>query len=75
MDKLTDSKDLEFEPFVVILMEIHRFEVLSNPADSSILYTVNPRTRKNGIVIDPYGADGSEITSDFMNKVKQQRMD
>lgn len=46
MDKLTDSKDLEFEPSVVILMEIHRFEGLSNPADSSILYTVNPRTGK-----------------------------
>jgi len=71
--KLTDSKDLEFEPSDVILMEIHRFEGMSNPADSSILYAVKTRTGEKGIVIDSHGADGSEITSDFMNKAEQQR--
>jgi len=75
MGKLTDSKDLEFEPSEVILMEIYRFEGMSNPADNSILYAVKTRTGEKGIVIDSYGADGSKITSDFMNKVEQQRID
>lgn len=74
MGKLTDNKDLEFEPSEVILMEIHRFEGMSNPADSSILYAVKTRTGEKGIVIDSYGADGSKITSDFMNKVEQRRI-
>lgn len=73
--KLTNSKDLEFEPSEVILMEIHRFEGMSNPADNSILYAVKTRTGEKGIVIDSYGADGSKITSDFMNKVEQRRID
>jgi hypothetical protein len=69
---LTDNKDLEFEPSEVILKEFHRFEGISNPADSSILYAVQTRSGEKGIVIDSYGADGSETTSDFMNKVEQQ---
>jgi len=71
--KLTDNKALEFDPEEVILMEIHRFEGMTNPADSSILYAVQTRSGENGIVIDSYGADGSEVTSDFMNNVEQQQ--
>ncbi len=70
--KLSDNKDLEFEPTDVILKEVHRFEGMTNPADSSILYAVQTRSGEKGIVIDSYGADGSEVTSDFMNKVEQQ---
>jgi hypothetical protein len=70
--KLSDNKDLEFEPAEVILKEIHRFEGMTNPADNSILYAVKTRSGEKGIVIDSYGADGSEVTSDFMNKVEQQ---
>ncbi|MDF1572778.1 MAG: hypothetical protein P1P82_14310 [Bacteroidales bacterium] len=70
--KLSDNKDLEFEPAEVILKEVHRFEGMTNPADSSILYAVQTRSGEKGIVIDSNGADGSEVTSDFMNKVEQQ---
>ncbi len=73
--KLTDNKDLEFEPTEVILKEVHRFEGMTNPADSSILYAVATRSGEKGIVIDSYGAEGSEVTSDFMNKVEQQQFD
>ena len=72
--KLSDSEDLEFEPSEVILEEVHRFEGMTNPADSSILYAVKTRSGEKGIVIDSYGADGSEVTSDFMNKVEQQQL-
>lgn len=71
--KLTDNKGLEFEPAEVMLKEIHRFEGMTNPADSSILYAVETRSGEKGIVIDSYGADGSEVTSDFMNNVEQQQ--
>ncbi len=70
---LTDNKDLAFAPSEVVLVEIHRFEGMSNPADSSILYAVKARSGEMGIVIDSYGADGSEITSEFMNKVEQPK--
>lgn len=70
--KLTNNEDLSFEPSEVILKEVHRFEGMTNPADSSILYAVKTRSGEKGIVVDSYGADGSEVTSEFMNQVEQQ---
>lgn len=70
--KLTNNENLAFEPSEVILKEVHRFEGMTNPADSSILYAVQTRSGEKGIVIDSYGADGSEVTSEFMNQVEQQ---
>lgn len=73
--KLSDNDALEFEPSQVILEEVHRFEGMTNPADSSILYAVKTKSGEKGIVIDSYGADGSEVTSEFMNKVDQAQFE
>lgn len=73
--KLTDNKDLELDASEVILDEFHRFEGMSNPADSTILYAVKTKSGLKGTVVDSYGADGSEITSDFMNTVEQHQFD
>ncbi len=58
-----------------VLEEFHRFEGESNPADSSILYAVRTKEGLLGTVVDSYGAQGSETTSEFMNKVKQNQFD
>jgi hypothetical protein len=55
------------------LMEFHRFEGETNPADSSILYVLKLKNGLKGTVVDSYGAQGSEITSEFMNSVKQKQ--
>jgi len=73
--KLTDNKNLEFDHSEVILDEFHRFEGMSNPADSAILYAVRTKSGIKGTVVDSFGADGSEITSDFMNRVEQHQFD
>lgn len=73
--KLTDNKNLEFDPSEVILEEFHRFEGMTNPADSTILYAVRTKSGMKGTVVDSYGADGSEITSDFMNKAQPGKFD
>ncbi|MFW6275410.1 MAG: phosphoribosylpyrophosphate synthetase [bacterium] len=73
--KLVDNKQVEFYPSQVKLNEFHRFEGISNPADMSILYAVETDSGLKGLVVDAFGADGSEITSDFMNKAKQNQYD
>ena len=73
--KLVDNKRVEFNPKQVKLNEFHRFEGASNPADSSILYAVETDSGLKGLVVDSFGADGSVITSDFMNKVRQNQFD
>ena len=59
----------------VELEEFHRFEGETNPADSSILYALKIKDGTLGTVVDSYGAQGSETTSDFMNKVKQRQFE
>lgn len=72
-EKLVDSQGNQFDPSDVTLVEFHRFEGISNPADSSIIYAVETETGEKGTVIDSFGADASEITADFMNEVKQDQ--
>lgn len=72
-EKLTDSEGNQFDPSDVTLIEFHRFEGISNPADSTIIYAVEAENGEKGTVVDSFGADASEVTSDFMNKVKQDQ--
>jgi hypothetical protein len=68
---LEDGEKHTFKPSEVELVEFHRFEGMTNPADSSILYAVKTSSGLKGIVVDSYGADGSEITSEFMNQTSK----
>lgn len=59
----------------VDLVEFHRFDGMTNPADDSILYAVKTSSGLKGTVVDSYGYDGSVVTSKFMNKVAQKQFD
>jgi hypothetical protein len=72
---LNDGKGNFYQPKNVALMEFHRFEGQTNPADSSILYAIKISGGLKGTVVDAYGAQASEITSEFMNQVKQKQFD
>lgn len=71
-EKLVDSNGNQFNPTEVTLVEFHRFEGMSDPADSTIIYAVETESGEKGTVIDSFGADASEVTSDFMKQVKDQ---
>ena len=70
---MIDNEKREFKPADVKLEEYHRFEGISNPDDSSILYAVETNSGLKGLVVDSYGATGSEAISEFMNRVKQEQ--
>jgi hypothetical protein len=69
--KLVESGEESFDPSQVKLVEFHRFEGTSDPADMSILYVLETDTGVKGTVVDYFGADGTELVSQFMNKVEQ----
>ncbi len=62
-------------PSEVKLVEFHRFEGVSDPSDSSIVYAVETSSGIKGTVVDSFGADGTEVVSEFMNKVEQHQFD
>jgi hypothetical protein len=69
-EKLIDSEGNQFNPSQVTLIEFHRFEGMSNSADSAIIYAVETKSGEKGTVIDSFGADASEVTANFMKQVK-----
>ena len=69
--ELIDSGDSIFHPSEVKLVEFHRFEGTSDPADMSIVYALETKSGVKGTVVDSFGAEGTEAISDFMNKVEQ----
>jgi len=72
---LIDHTGKVYSPSQIKLKEFHRFEGESNPADSTIIYAVETKSGIQGTVVDSYGADGSEIISDFMNKAEQDQFE
>jgi hypothetical protein len=70
---LQDSSGELYPPSDVILQEFHRFEGITDPSDMSIIYAVETHSGLKGAVVDAYGVDGSMVTSEFMNLVKQKQ--
>lgn len=73
--ELIETGEESFEPSQVKLIEFHRFEGTSDPGDMSIVYVLETHSGVKGTVVDSFGVDGSESTSDFMNKVEQRQYD
>ncbi len=69
--ELIETGEESFEPSQVKLVEFHRFEGTSDPADMSIVYVLETDSGIKGTVVDSFGVDGSELISEFMNKVEQ----
>jgi len=69
--ELVDNGETRYKPEQVKLVEFHRFEGTSDPADMSIVYAIETDTGEKGTVVDSFGAKGTETISDFMNKVEQ----
>ncbi len=69
--RLYESGERSYDPSQVKLVEFHRFEGTSDPADMSIVYVLETDSGIKGTVVDSFGADGTVIISEFMNKVEQ----
>lgn len=69
--ELIEAGKEHFNPSEVTLVEFHRFEGTSDPADMSIVYALETNSGLKGTVVDTYGAEGSETVSKFMDRVEQ----
>lgn len=64
-----------FRSAEVQLIEFHRFEGMTDPGDSTILYALETSSGYKGTLADSYGADASELIIEFMKRVEQQNQD
>lgn len=56
------------------VVKYYRFEGMTNPADSSILYVIETTDGNKGLLVDSYGAQSSSIPSDLLEKLKVDPM-
>ena len=67
---LEENREKTFDASEVKLDEFHRFEGMTDPGDSTILYALETSSGFKGTLVDSYGADASELTTEFMKKIK-----
>ena len=52
------------------IVQIHRFEGISNPDDSSILYAIESQDGFKGLLVDAYGVYAYADKTEFMKNVE-----
>lgn len=62
-----DKKYFETHDFKVV--EVHRFEGMTNPGDSSVLYVIESSDGRKGTLLDAYGADSENISPELARKL------
>ena len=52
------------------IMEHHRFEGITNPADESIVYAIESKDGTRGILVDAYGTYADPAISAFVRNIE-----
>ncbi|MBK0382011.1 phosphoribosylpyrophosphate synthetase [Pedobacter sp. SD-b] len=60
----------EFEKHELKIIEIHRFEGMSNPDDNSILYAIHCADDSKGLLVDAYGMYADPQKTKFLEGVE-----
>ncbi len=51
------------------VVKFYRFEGMTNPGDNTILYLIETRDGRKGLLVDVYGADQGEISPEMIEKL------
>lgn len=52
---------------------VHRFEGMTNPDDSAVLYAVSSNSGAKGLLVDAYGAYAESVSQAMIQKLKIDR--
>lgn len=61
--------NLQLRPTEFHVDEVHRFEGMNNPDDSSILFAIRSSTGVKGMLIDAYGAYAETLSSEMIKRL------
>ena len=50
--------------------EVHRFEGMTNPDDSSVLYAIASTGGLKGLLVDAYGAYAESVSQEMIRKLQ-----
>ena len=61
---------IKLKPDQFHIDEVHRFEGMTDPDDSSVLYAVSSTSGVKGLLVDAYGAYSASLSSVMLEKLK-----
>ena len=65
------SADLFLMPEEFEIEEVYRFEGMTDPADSSVVYAISSNIGNlKGVLVDGYGVYAENVSPDLLNKLK-----
>ena len=64
------SLDLRLMPEEFHVDEVHRFEGMTNPDDSEVLYAIRSTKGLKGLLLDAYGAYAASVSADMIKKLR-----
>ena len=67
--------EIEIHPEAFEIIEMYRFEGMSNPDDSSVIYALESKDGTKGVLIDSYGMYAESFTPEMIMKIKKNRID
>lgn len=60
---------LQLKPADFHVDEVHRFEGMNNPDDSSILFAIQSPTGLKGVLVDAYGAYAESLSTEMIKRL------
>jgi hypothetical protein len=70
--KITDKKaDSTYLPNDFNIDKVYRFEGMTNPSDSSILYAITTSNNRKGLLVDGYGVTGGQVSKELRDKLNR----
>jgi len=64
------SLDKNFQPDQFNIVEVHRFEGMTNPDDNSVLYLIETEDGTKGTLVDAYGTYADSLSREMIEKLK-----
>ncbi len=61
---------MHYRPKEFDIVEVHRFEGMSDPDDNSVVYAVETSNGDKGLLVDAYGAYAESISDELLAKLK-----
>lgn len=68
------EKNKEYEPEELTIVQVFRFEGISDPAYMEVLYSVEADDGTKGTFVDAFGAYGAQDAQGFASSLKRMRM-
>ncbi|MCB0530063.1 MAG: phosphoribosylpyrophosphate synthetase [Saprospiraceae bacterium] len=63
------ARQMELHPDDFEIVEVYRFEGVTNPSDNEVLYAIESKDGLKGVLVDAYGVYADNISPDLLAKL------